>query len=96
MGENGLLLEVLTLEETAKFLRLTTKEVRELAKQGRVPGQIIGRKWRFLKSALVDWLRKANHRKVAWQQFGAFSDDPTMPDLMKVIEENRRHLDAGE
>jgi excisionase family DNA binding protein len=96
MGENGFLLEVLTLEETAKYLRLTTKEVRELARKGRIPGQIIGRKWRFLKAALVDWLRKSNTRITAWQQFGALADDATLPDLMKLIEENRRRLDAGD
>src|SRR5438128_663172 len=96
MGEKGLLLEVFTLEDAAKFLRLTTKDVRELARQGRIPGQMLGRKWRFLKAALVDWLRRSNTRQIAWSQFGALADDATLPDLVKLIEENRRRLDAGD
>jgi excisionase family DNA binding protein len=94
MGENGLFFDVFTLEEAAKYLKITPKEVRELAKEGRIPGQMIGRKWRFLKAALVDWLGNANARKNAWQQFGALADDPTLPDLMNLIEENRRRLNA--
>ena len=94
MGENSVLHDVLTLEEAAKFLRLSTKEVRELGRQGRIPFQKIGRNYRFLKVALIDWLRNANTAKKAWAQFGAFADDSTMPELRKIIEENRRRLDA--
>jgi excisionase family DNA binding protein len=94
MGENGLLHEVLTLEEAARFLKLTTKEVRALARQDRIPGQMIGCKWRFLKAALVAWLGNANSSSSAWEQFGAFADDPTMPELRRLIEENRRRLNV--
>ena len=94
MGDNRHLLEVLTLEQAARFLKLTSKEVAELAKQGRVPGQLIGKKWRFLKNALAEWLRKGNPHLSAWSQFGVFANDATMPELRRIIEKNKRRLDA--
>lgn len=49
--------EVLTLAETAAFLRVPEKSVIELAEKGTLGGQRIGNDWRFLKRAVVDWLR---------------------------------------
>src|SRR3989442_3211129 len=44
--------EVMTLDETARYLRLSKRTVRKLAKQGRLPGREIEGDWRFLKTAL--------------------------------------------
>jgi excisionase family DNA binding protein len=49
--------EVLTLTETAAFLRVPEKAVVELAEKGTLGGQRIGNEWRFHKRAVVDWLR---------------------------------------
>ena len=54
--------DVLTLHEAAEFVRVSEKTLRELARGGRAPGQKVGREWRFLKSALEDWL---SHREPA-------------------------------
>ncbi len=59
MRENGFILDVLTLEEAAKYLKLSTKEVRTLGPQGRIPCQIVGRKYRFLKAALIGMVAKS-------------------------------------
>lgn len=44
--------DVLTLREAAEFVRVSEKTLRELARDGRAPGQKVGREWRFLRSAL--------------------------------------------
>jgi excisionase family DNA binding protein len=48
--------EVLTLREAAAFLRVSQKTAREKAKRGEIPGQQVGRGWRFSKRALEAWL----------------------------------------
>jgi len=48
--------EVLTLKEAAGYVRVSQKTLREKALAKQVPGQKIGREWRFLKKALDDYL----------------------------------------
>jgi hypothetical protein len=47
---------VLTLTETAIFLRVNEKALAEKAAAGEVPARQMGGDWRFLRRALVDWL----------------------------------------
>ena len=49
--------EVLTLEEAAAFLRVPEASLTALAVKNAVPAQEIAGEWRFLRRALVDWLR---------------------------------------
>ncbi len=48
--------EVMTLSETAEFLRLNSKTVVKLANEKQLPGRRIGRDWRFLRSDLVRFI----------------------------------------
>jgi excisionase family DNA binding protein len=79
--------EVLTLAETAAYLRLPEADVVELVHSQDLPGRLAGGQWRFLKSAIQNWLsqpppkyRKKAQRSVA----GLFKDDP---DLLPLVEE---------
>jgi len=49
--------EVLTADEAAKLLRVSTKTVLALARAGALPGEKVGRAWRFVRSDLLDYLR---------------------------------------
>lgn len=51
--------EVLTLAEAATFLRVDVEELRLAADAGQVPGRAIGAEWRFVATALVEWLSTA-------------------------------------
>jgi hypothetical protein len=46
---------IMTLPETAAFLRVSEDVLAEQAEAGEVPGRKIGGEWRFLQRALVDW-----------------------------------------
>jgi excisionase family DNA binding protein len=48
--------EVLTAEEAADLLRVSTKTVLTLARDGNLPGEKVGRAWRFLRSDLLDYV----------------------------------------
>ena len=47
---------MLTLEEAARFLRVSLGELGQLADWGQVPGRRIGGHWRFSRAALLAWL----------------------------------------
>ena len=48
--------EILTIEETAKYLKIPTSSVYKLAQEGRIPSQKVGRHWRFSRVALDNWI----------------------------------------
>ena len=56
---------VLTIGELAEYLKLSKSTLYHLARRGDVPGQKIGRHWRFHKAAIDRWLgtRASSARK---------------------------------
>lgn len=49
--------EVLTLEELAKYLKISRSTLYKLVRSRRIPGRKIGRSWRFHKSTIDRWLK---------------------------------------
>jgi len=47
---------VLTIGELAAYLKMSKSTLYHLARRGDVPGQKIGRHWRFHKAAIDRWL----------------------------------------
>ena len=50
--------EVLTLAEAAAFLRASEENVVRLVNEQELPGRFVADGWRFLKSALKEWLAR--------------------------------------
>jgi len=48
--------EVLTIDELAEYLKIAKSTLYKLAQEGRLPGQKVGRHWRFRKDAIDRWL----------------------------------------
>ncbi len=48
--------EIMTIGETAQYLRISQSSFYKLAQDGRIPCQKVGRHWRFRKQALDRWL----------------------------------------
>ena len=46
--------DVMTLDEVADYLRIPRSTVYKLAREGRIPGQKIGRQWRFRRAFVVN------------------------------------------
>lgn len=70
--------EVLTLDEVADYLRLPKETVERQAAKGQLPARRIEDTWRFLRSAVDDWLRSQDSRVILLQQAGALADDETL------------------
>ena len=49
---------VFNVEELSAYLKLPKSTLYKLAQEGRIPGQKVGRHWRFLKRAIDDWLER--------------------------------------
>ena len=50
--------EVLTLQEMAELLKLPKSTAYMLVQNEKIPGKKVGRQWRFIRSEVLNWLRK--------------------------------------
>ena len=48
--------DVLTVEQAAELLQLSTKTLKRLAHAKRLPSRRVGNQWRFSRRALMDWI----------------------------------------
>ena len=47
---------VMTIDDLAQYLKLSTSTLYKLCAEGKVPGQKIGRHWRFRRDTIDAWL----------------------------------------
>lgn len=47
---------VLTIDELASYLKIAKSTLYKLSQEGKVPGQKVGRHWRFRKETIDRWL----------------------------------------
>jgi excisionase family DNA binding protein len=89
-GSDGAKCEVLTLKEAAAYLRVADDEILRLATCQELPGRQVGGEWRFLKTALQDWLRPTpfrTGREALLSLASAWQDDP---DIDQIVQEAHR------
>lgn len=48
--------DVLTIDELAEYLKISKSTLYKLAQMGSLPGQKVGKHWRFHKDAIDHWL----------------------------------------
>lgn len=46
----------MTIDDLARYLQVSKSSLYKLAQEGRVPGQKVGKHWRFRKDAIDRWL----------------------------------------
>ena len=51
---------VLTIDDLADYLKVSKSTLYKLAQGGKVPGQKVGKHWRFRKETIDQWLDKTN------------------------------------
>jgi excisionase family DNA binding protein len=82
--------DILTLEEISTYLRIPIETVENQALKGNIPGQKIEGDWRFLKTAVDDWLRAKNSRLTLLSQAGAFANDDSLAQIRETIYQDRK------
>ena len=50
--------EIMTMDELAEYLKISKSTLYKLAQEGKLPGQKVGRHWRFRKKAVDRWLEQ--------------------------------------
>lgn len=91
--------EVFTLIEAAAYLRVTEAELMRLVDDQALPGRQFGTEWRFLKSAIQDWLRtppKPGSREAVLSSAGSMKGDPFLEEEVKEIYRKRREDLVGD
>lgn len=88
--------DVLTLEEASAYLRLSVETVTNQALKGNLPGRKIENDWRFLKSAIDDWLRAKSSSSVLLAQAGILADDDSLDQLKASIYEARERPEVDD
>jgi len=86
--------EVLTLEETAEYLRVTPRAIERSIAACALPARRIDEEWRFLKSALDDWLKGMSGKAELLSQAGAMADDDSLDELRAAIYAERGRAEA--
>lgn len=54
---------VLTIVELAEYLKISQSTLYKLAQEGKVPGQKVGKHWRFHRDAVDAWLKNEGSRR---------------------------------
>ena len=56
--------EILTTETLAKYLHMNPQVIARMARERRIPGYKLGKKWLFKKSIIDEWLEKKIREKM--------------------------------
>ncbi len=56
--------EVMNIDYLAAYLQVSESSLCKIAQSGRVPGQKVGRHWRFLRTTIDAWLAKPSRPDV--------------------------------
>lgn len=78
--------DVLTLEEAALYLRVSEEDVLRMVREQGLSGRLIGAEWRFLKSALRDWLSNPSpksSKEALLELAGSSKDDPYLTEIVR-------------
>ena len=50
--------EIMTIDELAEYLKISKSTLYKLAVENKLPGTKIGKRWRFHKDAVDEWVKR--------------------------------------
>ena len=50
--------DILTIDALAEYLKISRSTLYKLVQAGRLPGQKVGKRWRFHREAIDEWLKQ--------------------------------------
>lgn len=56
-GRNNAQHDIMTIDDLVAYLRIPKSTLYKLAQEGRIPGQKVGRHWRFHKDTIDTWIK---------------------------------------
>jgi len=55
--------DIMTIEALAEYLKISRSTLYKLVQNGKLPGQKVGKRWRFHKDAIDEWLKQHPQRR---------------------------------
>jgi excisionase family DNA binding protein len=49
---------IMTIDALAEYLKISRSTLYKLVQDGKLPGQKVGKRWRFHKEAIDEWLKQ--------------------------------------
>ena len=85
--------DILTIEEVAKYLRVSERTVYDWAQKGEIPSGKIGTVWRFKKSEIEKWVndRLSSSEKPALQNHKIQVKNILSPDRIVFLNHSTKH-----
>ena len=85
--------DILTIEEVAKYLRVSERTVYDWAQKGEIPSGKIGTVWRFKKSEIEKWVneRLSSGTKPTTQNLQVQVKNILSPDRITFINQSSKH-----
>lgn len=74
--------EILTLEEVAKYLRVSERTVYDWAQKGDIPGGKLGTAWRFKRADIEEWVSSKLERTPAEPQRLSNQGDTSLAEVL--------------
>ena len=85
--------EILTIEEVARYLRVSERTVYEWAQKGEIPAGKIGTVWRFKKDDIESWVdeRLASSKTSVPKQHKIVTENLLSPDRVVLLDYASKH-----
>ena len=80
---------IMTLEEVASHLKVSQKTILRMVRSGQLPGAKVSNQWRFVKSAIDDWLMSRMQGLPSEHLTEVVQATGPLPDLPYLITPNR-------
>jgi len=65
----------MTIEALAEYLKISRSTLYKLLQDGRLPGQKVGKRWRFHQDAIDEWVKSGTNAVTSHKSGGNASGD---------------------
>lgn len=84
--------DILTIEEVARYLRVSDRTVYDWAQKGEIPAGKIGTVWRFKKSEIENWVNaRLSSENSRPQEISVQAKNIIAPDRVVFLNQNSKH-----
>ena len=83
--------DILTIEEVAKYLRVSDRTVYDWAQKGEIPAGKIGTVWRFKKSEIERWVNEKLSSSSKKEEIEVQIKNILSPDRVVFIKNSSKH-----
>ena len=67
--------KIMTIEELAEYLKISRSTLYKLLQDGKLPGQKVGKRWRFHQDAIDEWIKSGTGTVASHKSGGKASGD---------------------